>query len=98
RLERLAGAVDRDCFELDAEPAGKRAGKIDRDARRCAGRVELHEHRIADIDGGAQPAGWGEFLYELGWNAGHGVVSNRYAAADAGRHSIHTMRSIPHRR
>ena len=71
RFERLAGAVDRDDLELDAEPVGERAGEIDRDARRHAGGVKLHQHRIADIDGGAQPAGRGEFLHELGWNAGH---------------------------
>src|SRR5690606_28300813 len=65
--EHLAGGVEGDEVERQAEPAGQFAREIGGDSARLAGpRVFLGQDRIAEIDRGAEPAGGRERLENVG--------------------------------
>src|SRR5919201_5196828 len=54
-LEYLAGGLERDELERHVEPPRKLAREIDRDAAWLVRRrVSLHQHRVAEIESGAQ--------------------------------------------
>ena len=58
RLDRLAGGVDGQQLDGDAEAPAELLRQVDRDAARGAGRrVAAGEDRIAEVDGGAQRSG-----------------------------------------
>jgi len=59
-VDRLAGGVHDDQFQLHAEAPREFAGKVDGHATRAAVFALAGEDRIAEVDGGAQLAGRGE--------------------------------------
>ena len=74
RVDRLAGGVEGDRLELDAEPGGEFGGDVDRHAGRLArAGVDVGQQRIAEVDGGAQHAGGSEGGDDVRIEA-HGVV------------------------
>ena len=84
RLERLAGAVEDDELDPHPEPFRQLAGKIHGDAERLAVRPLLRQHAIALVDGGAKPAGGGEFLDKLGrhWAQGWAFPGMKRSGGD----------------
>jgi len=77
-VDRLRGAVDHDELEPHAEPLRELAGEVDGDSLRRAGRVvAAGEHRVAEVDGGAQRAARGDARDEVGGGCRerHGVGS-----------------------
>ncbi len=71
RVEGFAGAVDDDLLQRHAEPLRKLLREIDGDAARRPGhRVALHQHRIGDVERGAQRAGGGERFHDVGGGGG----------------------------
>ena len=70
----LAGGVKDHEFDTDAQTIGQGLGNVDRDAvRRRAGSIAPRQHRIADIDRGAQRSGRRQHLGGK-FQVGHGRV------------------------
>src|SRR3954453_5179145 len=70
--EGLSGGVERDQVDGQAETPAEFAGEIDRDSARLAGgRIALGEHRVAEVDGGAQAPGRRELLGDGRWRGLH---------------------------
>ena len=62
----FAGRLEFDQLDRHAEPLAELARKIDADAAELAARGFLRQHRIAEIDAGAQLAGGRQLLEHLG--------------------------------